>query len=119
MVYIGKAASVKRKLNLPAGEYCYLAVSDTGCGMAPQIQEKVFDPFYSTKFMGRGLGLAAVQGILRSHGGAITVVSEPDRGSTFEVLLPRSGKRERQRRETLPEQETPLVSTASGADAWR
>jgi PAS domain S-box-containing protein len=113
LVHIGKAAAAKRKLHLPVGEYCYLSVSDTGCGMSPQTKDKVFDPFYSTKFMGRGLGLAAVQGILRSHRGAISVVSEPDRGSTFEVLLPRSGKRERHRNEAA-EHESPLVSTASG-----
>uniref|UniRef100_Q023H5 histidine kinase n=1 Tax=Solibacter usitatus (strain Ellin6076) TaxID=234267 RepID=Q023H5_SOLUE len=119
LVHIGKAAAAKRKLNLPVGEYCFLSVSDTGCGMSPQTKDKVFDPFYSTKFVGRGLGLAAVQGILRSHRGAISVVSEPERGSTFEVLLPRSGKRERHRRESMPEHDTPLVSTASGGSGTR
>ncbi len=95
-VHIGKTAAAERKLDLPVGEYCYLAVSDTGCGMSPQTQTRAFDPFYTTKFVGRGLGLAVVQGILRSHGGAITVVSAPGKGSTFEVLLPRAGKRTRE-----------------------
>ena len=97
-VRIGKATAAERKLDLPAGDYCYLEVADTGCGMSEQTQSKVFDPFYTTKFMGRGLGLAAVQGILRSHGGAISVVSAPGKGSTFEVLLPRASKRVKQRR---------------------
>jgi PAS domain S-box-containing protein len=95
-VHIGKTAAAERKLDIPAGEYCFLAVSDTGCGMSAQTQTRAFDPFYTTKFVGRGLGLAVVQGILRSHGGAITVISAPGKGSTFEVLLPRAGKRTRE-----------------------
>ena len=79
-VHIGKAAAAERKLDLPAGEYCYLEVSDTGCGMSAQTQTKAFDPFYTTKFVGRGLGLAVVQGILRSHGGAITRGERPGQG---------------------------------------
>jgi PAS domain S-box-containing protein len=97
LLRLGKASAAKRNLDLPCGEYCYLSVSDTGCGMSQQAQAKAFDPFYTTKFVGRGLGLAAVQGILRSHGGAITVVSAPERGSTFEVFLPRAARRPRQR----------------------
>jgi PAS domain S-box-containing protein len=65
-----------------------LEVSDTGCGIAPETLAKVFDPFFTTKSAGRGLGLAVVQGIVRSLGGAIHFASEPDRGTTFHVSLP-------------------------------
>ncbi|MBV8553240.1 MAG: response regulator [Acidobacteriaceae bacterium] len=73
---------------LPKGDYILLEVSDTGCGMTEQSRAKIFDPFYTTKSFGRGLGLAAVQGIVRSLGGAINVVSVPDRGATFRVFIP-------------------------------
>jgi signal transduction histidine kinase len=114
-VHIGKAAAAKRNIDLPGGDYCYLEVSDTGCGMSAQTQSKAFDPFYTTKFVGRGLGLAVVQGILRSHGGAITVVSAPGNGSTFEVLLPRAGKRSAERRMPNTDVEQPPVPQVSDA----
>jgi len=71
-----------------AGPHVLVEVSDTGCGMDPPTAAKIFDPFFSTKFMGRGLGLATVHGIIRAHRGALGVRSEPGHGTTFTILLP-------------------------------
>lgn len=73
---------------LREGSYVYLQVDDDGCGMDKEIQEKLFDPFFSTKFVGRGLGLPAALGIVRDHGGAISVRSQPGQGTAARILFP-------------------------------
>lgn len=74
--------------DLHKGEYIYFEVSDTGCGIEEETIKKIFDPFFSTKFTGRGLGLAAVAGIIKGHNGAIRVESEPGRGASIRIILP-------------------------------
>ena len=72
----------------PEANYVSVEVADNGCGMKPEVLARIFDPFYSTKFTGRGLGLAAVLGIVRSHQGALFVSSREGVGTTFRMLLP-------------------------------
>jgi two-component system, cell cycle sensor histidine kinase and response regulator CckA len=74
--------------NLTAGRYAFFEVADSGPGMDAETLARIFEPFFSTKFIGRGLGLAAVQGIVRGHGGAIKILSDPGRGTSFRVLFP-------------------------------
>jgi PAS domain S-box-containing protein len=70
------------------GRAVFLEVTDDGCGIAEPDRERIFEPFFTTKVAGRGLGLAAVAGIVRGHGGTIDLVSGSSRGSTFRVRVP-------------------------------
>ncbi len=79
--------------DLPEGEYVFIEVADTGCGMDAETRCRAFEPFFTTKFTGRGLGLAAVLGIVRGHRGAIELTTAPGLGTTMRVWFPRARRR--------------------------
>jgi two-component system cell cycle sensor histidine kinase/response regulator CckA len=79
------------KGDLAAGPFAFVEVSDTGRGMDTQTRERIFDPYFTTKFKGSGLGLAAVRGIVQGHDGGLRITSEPGSGSSFKVLFPATG----------------------------
>ena len=73
---------------IPPGRYACLEVTDNGCGMDAETQQRIFEPFYTTKFTGRGLGMSAVLGIIKAHNGGLQLFSKPGQGTTFKVYLP-------------------------------
>jgi nitrogen-specific signal transduction histidine kinase/ActR/RegA family two-component response regulator len=84
----GYVENVLPNSGVSPGRFVLLEVADTGSGMDAETKARIFDPFFTTKFTGCGLGLAAAQGIVRSHKGVIHVFSSPGLGSTFQILLP-------------------------------
>jgi signal transduction histidine kinase len=99
-----RGGSVRVSLRaLPDGAAC-LTVADEGHGIPEEIQARIFDPFFSTKEIGKGtgLGLAICHGIVQDHGGDIAVESTEGRGAEFTVTLPASGKSSRPRPEAPP-----------------
>ncbi len=107
------------------GDYIQLIVSDTGCGMPPEVLSKIFEPFFTTKAVGQGtgLGLATVYGIIRQHDGMIHVYSEVDHGTTFRVYLPISttgpAKPQEQSEQTRPRGGTETILVAEDEDLLR
>ena len=82
------------KFNLPSGKYCCLSVGDTGAGIPPEIIDTIFEPYFSTKTLGKGsgLGLSVIHGIVKNYKGAIDVESEPGKGTVFHIYLPLTTK---------------------------
>lgn len=96
-------------------EHVFLRVEDSGCGMGSETRERLFEPFYTTKFKGRGLGMAAVQGVVRSHRGRIEVESEEGEGTCFTLSFPALGRPgSKPRRRPLA-----LELSSPGAPAWQ
>jgi PAS domain S-box-containing protein len=91
-----------------AGPYVFLEVSDSGAGMTPDTLRRIFDPFFSTKYAGRGLGLAAVMGIVESHRGLIRIRTEPGKGTSFRVLFP-----------AVPGTARPVQEPSAARSDWR
>ncbi|MBN2299376.1 MAG: PAS domain S-box protein [Deltaproteobacteria bacterium] len=77
-------------LNLPAGPYIRMSVSDTGSGMTPDVKRRIYEPYFTTRWKesGSGLGLSVVHGIVKSHGGIILCTSSPGQGTVFDIYLP-------------------------------
>jgi hypothetical protein len=80
---------VRQHPQLAVGDYVLLVVSDNGFGIPPDLRTRIFDPFFSTKASGTGLGLAVVKGIVEQTGGQVWLYSELDQGTTFKIFLPR------------------------------
>ncbi len=108
--YVLESAVDLDGVHLAAGRYAELVVADDGEGMPPEVLQRIFEPYYTTRKadQGSGLGLAVVQGIVRSHGGAITATSTPGKGTAMRVLLPAT---DQPATETIPPEARPVRGT--------
>ncbi len=99
------AAYARENLNVRPGPYVSVAMSDNGCGMDEKISARIFEPFFTTKPEGKGtgLGLSTVYGIIKQSGGNVTVYSEPEKGTTFKIYLPRIDDAAERSTETAPQ----------------
>jgi PAS domain S-box-containing protein len=103
-----------RKSQIPAlesGDYVCIAIKDQGIGITPDNLKRIFDPYFTTKKDGNGLGLASSYSIIKSHNGILTVDSEIDKGSTFKIYLPRSTQELRTDTKKSPEEEVENTNT--------
>lgn len=105
-VELGEAFCTNSRFDIQSGSYVQVSVRDTGCGMPPELLEQIFEPFFTTKEPGQGtgLGLAAVYGTVDNHQGAVSVYSEPGKGTVFHLYLPvlTEGRQEAQDRSLAP-----------------
>ncbi len=99
----GRAVMPERSADSTKQSWIYLEVADDGPGMSSDEVAKIFDPFYSTKFLGRGLGLTVAYSIAEMHRGRISVNSQPGEGSTFRVLLPAAKDPARRKGKSVPD----------------
>jgi two-component system, cell cycle sensor histidine kinase and response regulator CckA len=111
------AGSADSSPALAPGSYALVQVSDTGVGMTPEVQQRIFEPFFSTKAPGQGsgLGLATVYGLVRQSGGDVLCRSYPGEGTSFQIYLPLLDEHEAQAAE--PEAELPQVDASDGPSA--
>jgi two-component system cell cycle sensor histidine kinase/response regulator CckA len=103
LVSTSRELALRPGTSLPKGDYIRLEVSDTGSGIPKEAQARVFDPFVTTKFKGRGLGLAVVQGVVRAHQGGIALHSILGKGTTFQIYLPCAAQPYRTPRRAAPQ----------------
>jgi len=103
--------------NLLAGSYVFLEIGDTGSGMDAETAARVFDPFFTTRFTGRGLGLPAVVGIMRTHGGALVLDTAPGQGTRMRALFPAVTASSVPSSVSTIEEFSPAVSTQASANS--